>query len=57
MPHQFELIAPLDPPREIMAEGAVLLRGVALAFEKDLLPALNDIITKSPFRRMVTPGG
>jgi DNA oxidative demethylase len=57
MPHQFELIAPLDPPREIVAEGAVLLRGVALAFEKDLLPALNDIITKSPFRRMVTPGG
>jgi alkylated DNA repair protein (DNA oxidative demethylase) len=57
MPDQFELIAPLDPPREIMAEGAVLLRGVALAFEKDLLAALNEIITRSPFRRMVTPGG
>jgi alkylated DNA repair protein (DNA oxidative demethylase) len=40
-----------------MGEGAVLLRRVALVFEKDLLPALNDIITKSPFRRMVTPGG
>lgn len=40
-----------------MAEGAVLLRGVALAFEKDLLAALNEIITRSPFRRMVTPGG
>jgi alkylated DNA repair protein (DNA oxidative demethylase) len=57
MPDLFELIAPLDPPREIMAEGAVLLRGVALALEKDLLAALNDIITRSPFRRMVTPGG
>jgi alkylated DNA repair protein (DNA oxidative demethylase) len=53
----FELIAPLGQPREIMAEGAVLLRGVALPFEKDLLAALNDIITISPFRRMLTPGG
>ena len=57
MPDQFELIEPLDPLREIMAEGAVLLRGVALAFEKDLLAALNDITTRSPFRRMITPGG
>jgi alkylated DNA repair protein (DNA oxidative demethylase) len=54
---QFELVALLDPPREIMAEGAVLLRGVALPFEKDLLAALNDITERSPFRRMVTPGG
>ena len=58
MPHQFELIPPrLDSPREIMAEGAVLLHGVALTFEKNLLAALKDIITRSPFRRMVTPGG
>jgi alkylated DNA repair protein (DNA oxidative demethylase) len=57
MPDQIELIAPLDPPREIMAEGAVLLRGVALSFEKDLLIALNDITTRSQFRRMITPGG
>jgi DNA oxidative demethylase len=57
MPDQFELIPPLNPARESMAEGAVLLRGIALPFEKDLLAALNDIIMKSPFRRMVTPGG
>jgi hypothetical protein len=36
MPDPFELIAPLDPPKEIMAEGAVLLRGAALPFEKQL---------------------
>jgi DNA oxidative demethylase len=54
---QFELFARLDPPREIMAEGAVLLRGEALPFEKDLFAALKDITTKSPFRRMITPGG
>jgi DNA oxidative demethylase len=52
-----ELIAPLDPPTEIMAEGAVLLRGAALRFEKDVLAALSSITTISPFRRMVTPGG
>jgi alkylated DNA repair protein (DNA oxidative demethylase) len=57
MPHQFELIAPLDQPRAVMAEGAVLLRGMALPFVKELLAALNDIIMRSPFRRMVTPGG
>jgi alkylated DNA repair protein (DNA oxidative demethylase) len=53
----FERIAPLDPPREVMAEGAVLLRGAALPFETDVLAALNDITAASPFRHMVTPGG
>jgi DNA oxidative demethylase len=40
-----------------MREGAVLLRGAALPFEKDLMVALNEITTTSPFRHMVTPGG
>jgi alkylated DNA repair protein (DNA oxidative demethylase) len=40
-----------------MAEGAVLLRGAALAYEKELLAALTDISAISPFRHMVTPGG
>jgi DNA oxidative demethylase len=53
----FERIAPLHPPKEIMAEGAVLLRGAALPFERALLAALNDITATSPFRHMVTPGG
>jgi DNA oxidative demethylase len=57
MPEQFELIAPQDPTREIMADGAVLLHGMALSLDRDLLAALNDITTRSPFRRMVTPGG
>lgn len=52
-----KFIAPLDPRKEIMAEGAVLLRGAALPFEKDLLAALNGITATSPFRHMVTPGG
>jgi DNA oxidative demethylase len=40
-----------------MAEGAVLLRGAALPFEKELLAALHDVTAISPFRHMVTPGG
>ncbi|AMN40784.1 DNA oxidative demethylase AlkB [Rhodoplanes sp. Z2-YC6860] len=53
----FERIAPVQPSRETMADGAVLLRRAALPFEKDLLAALTGITAISPFRRMVTPGG
>jgi alkylated DNA repair protein (DNA oxidative demethylase) len=48
---------PTEPSKEIIAEGAVLLRGAALPFDKKLLAALSDIIATSPFRNMVTPGG
>lgn len=53
----FGYVAPPDPPKEAMAEGAVLLRGAALPFEKEILAALSEITTMSPFRHMVTPGG
>ena len=53
----FETFAPLDPPAEIMAEGAMLLRGAALPSETELLAALDDITVQAPFRHMVTPGG
>ncbi|WP_373089826.1 DNA oxidative demethylase AlkB [Sneathiella sp.] len=53
----FENSAPLDPPREVMAEGAILLRGAALPFAPDILVALDGITARSPFRHMVTPGG
>jgi alkylated DNA repair protein (DNA oxidative demethylase) len=52
-----ELVAALGPSKEMMAEGAVLLRGTAVPFERDLLAALNAITATSPFRHMVTPGG
>ena len=35
------------PPREPIAEGAVLLRGFAKPFEDDLLAALRDIMTRT----------
>jgi DNA oxidative demethylase len=53
----FDGIGPLDPAKEIMAEGAILLRRAALPLERELLAALNDITARSPFRHMVTPGG
>ena len=42
---------------EVMAEGAVLLRGFVGAAEAELIAALRDIVAAAPFRRMVTPGG
>jgi alkylated DNA repair protein (DNA oxidative demethylase) len=53
----FEGVADVRPSREVMAEGAVLLRGFAKAHESDLLAALREITAQAPFRRMFTPGG
>jgi alkylated DNA repair protein (DNA oxidative demethylase) len=40
-----------------MAEGAVLLRGLARPFETELIAAIGAIIEQAPFRHMATPGG
>jgi alkylated DNA repair protein (DNA oxidative demethylase) len=45
------------PSQQLIAEGAVLLRGFARSFEDDLIAALRDIVAQAPFRRMHTPGG
>jgi alkylated DNA repair protein (DNA oxidative demethylase) len=43
--------------RQMLQEGAVLLRGRALPVVKTLLAAIDGIAVQAPFRRMVTPGG
>jgi alkylated DNA repair protein (DNA oxidative demethylase) len=43
--------------RQMLREGAVLLRGRALSVEQSLLAAVDRITAQAPFRRMVTPGG
>jgi alkylated DNA repair protein (DNA oxidative demethylase) len=43
--------------RETIADGALLLRGFALAFETELTAGLRKILAQAPFRRMLTPGG
>jgi len=55
--HLFADIEAPGPIRETMGEGAVLLRGKALALEDELIAALAAIVERSPFRRMATPGG
>ncbi len=42
---------------EPLSEGAVVLRGFALADEKPLLQALDTIVAQAPFRHLITPGG
>ncbi|GKQ50142.1 DNA oxidative demethylase AlkB [Bradyrhizobium sp. Ce-3] len=53
----FETIGDARPPRETIADGAVLLRGFVRPFEADLIPALRVIVKQAPFRHLVTPGG
>jgi DNA oxidative demethylase len=53
----FESFADVLPSREVMAEGAVLLRGFARPAEAGMLAAINEIEAEAPFRRMFTPGG
>ena len=53
----FDTIADVQPPLEAIADGAVLLRGFALRFEAELIPALREIVAQAPFRHMSTPSG
>lgn len=43
--------------REKLADGAILLRGFALASEAELIDAMQDVERAAPFRNMATPGG
>lgn len=42
---------------EVLAPGALLLRGRALAIDEELLAAIEAVVAEAPFRHMVTPGG
>lgn len=49
---------PTELPREErLGAQALLLRGFALPFVDELLPALTAVEAAAPFRHMVTPGG
>ena len=51
------LFESVEPKKEEIAPGAFLLRGFALANETSILHAIDEVIAKSPFRHMITPGG
>jgi DNA oxidative demethylase len=46
-----------SPRQELIADGAVLLRGAALPFEMGVMAALQEVTERAPFRHMITPGG
>lgn len=53
----FAAIDEAQPAREVLGEGAVLLRGCVGDDEAVLLVDLRAIIKAAPFRHLVTPGG
>jgi alkylated DNA repair protein (DNA oxidative demethylase) len=53
----FETVFDVRASSEVIAEGAVLLRGFAEPVESELLDALREIAERAPFRNMTTPGG
>ncbi|MEO7050346.1 MAG: DNA oxidative demethylase AlkB [Rhodanobacter sp.] len=58
--HSADLFGNITDPvhgEEPLCDGAVLLRGFALADEDALLKALDGILTRAPWRHMLTPGG
>jgi alkylated DNA repair protein (DNA oxidative demethylase) len=53
----FDLFADQEPPREALADGAVLLRGFGLPDADRLLAGIAAVTAVAPFRNMITPGG
>jgi alkylated DNA repair protein (DNA oxidative demethylase) len=45
------------PQQQVLADGAVLLRGLARVDERDVMAALDAVVAAAPFRHMITPGG
>ena len=54
-----DLFSDAELPRgnEAIGPGAFVLRGFALHFVADLLPALHEVEQRAAFRHLVTPGG
>ena len=53
----FDSVSELRLSRQPLAEGAVLLRGLAARRQSELVAALHDVVAEAPFRHMMTPGG
>jgi alkylated DNA repair protein (DNA oxidative demethylase) len=53
----FDGLPDLQPAREAIADGAVLLRGFARPVEEQLITVLREVVEQAPFRHMQTPGG
>jgi DNA oxidative demethylase len=53
----FAPAAPASPGREVIAPGAVWLRGLATAHAQQLSGDVTHVLAQAPLRHMVTPGG
>ncbi len=53
----FDSLVDVEPRQEQLGPGATVLRQFAVPEETALLAALEDVVSRAPFRHMVTPGG
>jgi alkylated DNA repair protein (DNA oxidative demethylase) len=53
----FEMEPPAPLSKDILGTDTAVLAGFAIDAEEKLLSSLKDVIERSPFRNMVTPGG
>lgn len=53
----FEDIDTPEPAQQVLAPGAVLLRGLAREPGAELLARLDQVLVAAPLRHLVTPGG
>ncbi|TFB40904.1 DNA oxidative demethylase AlkB [Pseudomonas sp. F01002] len=60
-PITFDLFADAEPEQQTrldrIGEQSCVLRGFALPWLDQLLPALDAVLAAAPFRQMITPGG
>jgi alkylated DNA repair protein (DNA oxidative demethylase) len=53
----FEGPSDIELSEESLGPGATILRNYAVPEEAQILSAFNDVVSKAPFRHMITPGG
>ena len=53
----FEDPSNIELSEEPVGPGATILRNFAISEETEILPGLSDVVSKAPFRHMITPGG
>lgn len=53
----FDDLPASEAAQEVLAPGAVLLRGFARDVDAALLEAMDDVLAAAPSRHLVTPGG
>jgi alkylated DNA repair protein (DNA oxidative demethylase) len=53
----FEDPSNIELSEEPVGPGATILRSFAISEETEILSGLSDVVSKAPFRHMITPGG